>query len=44
VAAGFLHGTAGELARNRVGTSGVLASDVARVLPDARRMILQALP
>lgn len=44
VAAGFLHGVAGELVRNRIGPSGVLASDVARALPEALRMVREALP
>ncbi|HEX5415271.1 MAG TPA: NAD(P)H-hydrate dehydratase, partial [Chloroflexota bacterium] len=44
VAAGFLHGAAGELVRGRIGPSGVLASDVARALPEARRVVREALP
>ena len=44
IVAGFLHGTAGELVRNRVGSSGILAGDVASALPDAQRIIRGALP
>ena len=38
-AAAFVHGRAGELAAERLGTNGVLATDVSEVLPEAARTL-----
>jgi len=39
VAGAYLHGLAGEIIRERLGTAGMAASDVARALPEAIRSI-----
>lgn len=39
VAGAYLHGLAGEIIRERLGTAGMTASDVARALPEAIRSI-----
>lgn len=39
VAGAYLHGLAGEIVRERLGTAGIAASDVARALPEAVQRI-----
>jgi len=39
VVGGFVHGTAGEIVRDRIGQAGALASELARAIPDAQRAI-----
>ena len=40
VAGAYLHGLAGEIVRERLGTAGMTASDVARALPEAIQRIM----
>ena len=38
-AGAYLHGLAGEIIRERIGTAGLAASDVAKTLPEALRRV-----